>query len=406
MKLLKFLLALRQRQTWVLLHRWVGLVMTGFLVIAGLSGSLIAFYAELDAWLVPELHLAPPPYADAPMLDAVRLRERVLAAQPALYTDSALAPWRPGRTLSLWMDARDEAGTPIDNEWFVDPYSGEIRGSRRWGDVRQGTKNLMPFIYHLHYSLALGTVGTYAFGIVALLWTLDCFVGAYLTLPRGRPFFAKWRPAWAIKRKRFNFDLHRASGLWTWAMLFVLAWSSVAFNLGEVYRPVMRSLLPFAAAPELPPRAAMPDDHRVHWPQALQRGRIWMAEAAPAHGLMQWREDALRYDATRGEFTYWVATRLRSNGEAMDWFGVSFDALSGERLRVQGENRPAERAGDTVTRWLLDLHMAKVWGLPYRIFVCMMGLVVVALSITGLVIWWRKRRAARHAASRRRPAGG
>ena len=41
----------------------------------------------------------------------------------------------------------------------------------------------MPFLYKLHYSLALGEVNSYLFGVVALLWTIDCFVGAYLTFP-------------------------------------------------------------------------------------------------------------------------------------------------------------------------------------------------------------------------------
>ncbi|MFQ5415166.1 MAG: PepSY domain-containing protein, partial [Phycisphaerae bacterium] len=57
---------------------------------------------------------------------------------------------------------------------------------RLWGDLSQGLANLMPFVYRLHHSLALGTVGTWIFGVVALLWTLDCFVGAWLTFPPPR----------------------------------------------------------------------------------------------------------------------------------------------------------------------------------------------------------------------------
>ena len=30
-------------------------------------------------------------------------------------------------------------------------------------------------------------------------------------------------------------------------------------------------------------------------------------------------------------------------------------------------------------------------GLPYRVFVCLMGLAVAALSVTGAWIWWLKR---------------
>lgn len=41
---------------------------------------------------------------------------------------------------------------------------------------------------------------------------------------------------------KLNFDLYRAGGLWLWVMLFVLAWSSVAFNLKVVYYPVMQTV--------------------------------------------------------------------------------------------------------------------------------------------------------------------
>jgi len=49
-------------------------------------------------------------------------------------------------------------------------------------------------------------------------------------------------------------------------------------------------------------------------------------------------------------------------------------------------------AGDTVTHWLTSLHMARVFGRPMQVLVCGMGLVVAMLSITGILIWLRKRR--------------
>lgn len=50
-----------------------------------------------------------------------------------------------------------------------------------------------------------------------------------------------WLVTWRSAPYRLNFDLHRASGLWTWVMLFILAWSSVVFNLSnEVYTPVTK----------------------------------------------------------------------------------------------------------------------------------------------------------------------
>ena len=43
----------------VALHRYVGLTIALFLVVVGLTGSIIAFHSELDAWANPDLFHAP-----------------------------------------------------------------------------------------------------------------------------------------------------------------------------------------------------------------------------------------------------------------------------------------------------------------------------------------------------------
>jgi uncharacterized iron-regulated membrane protein len=81
---------------------------------------------------------------------------------------------------------------------------------------------------------------------------------------------------------------------------------------------------------------------------------------------------------------------------------LCFDADTGEMkllLLPTGQYR-----GNTVTNWLYALHMGNVFGLPYRLFVCVLGLAIVILSVTGLVLWWQKRRAARHRKGRATPA--
>jgi uncharacterized iron-regulated membrane protein len=52
-------------------------------------------------------------------------------------------------------------------------------------------------------------------------------------------------------------------------------------------------------------------------------------------------------------------------------------------------------SGLTITNWLRALHLIQdpVDYLVYRIFVCSIGLVVAMLSVTGVYIWWKKRRA-------------
>lgn len=392
----------------VLIHRYVGLTMAGFLLVAGLTGSLLAWNDELEAAISPALFRAVPPEPDARPFDPLTLRERVQALYPNAFVARAPLAVEPGRSLVFRLFALPDPATGAvpdlpNDQVFVNPYTGEVLGERKRGDITQGLKNLMPFIYRLHYSLALGVVGSYAFGIVALLWTLDCFAGAYLTFPArqrnraqrapGKGWLARWWPAWKVRWTgggyKLNFDLHRAGGLWPWAMLFVLAWSSVAFNLSEVYDPVMKALFAHQPDEAQSRNPAVPQfEPGIDWFEAREIGRRLMAEEARSQGFAVLWEDALTYDPLEAQYSY----RVHSDRDLSQHWGstqVRFNADSGALVRVWLPTGAA--SGDTIRTWITSLHMAALWGVPFRLFVCALGLGVAMLSVTGVVIWSRKR---------------
>jgi len=51
---------------------------------------------------------------------------------------------------------------------------------------------------------------------------------------------------------------------------------------------------------------------------------------------------------------------------------------------------PQGTAADVFVNWLSALHMGEVFGFPYKVVLCLLGLVVAGLSATGVLIWWRK----------------
>ncbi|MDX2238721.1 MAG: PepSY-associated TM helix domain-containing protein [Hyphomonadaceae bacterium] len=384
------------RRFWVLAHRYIGLVMAGFLIVAGATGALIAFYHELEAALAPQLHHVAAPHAGAQPLDPFALRDAVAARDPntnVLWVDLHQPPETPA-TFSV--EAKPGAAPPAFDEVFVNPYDGSIVAERRYGDLSQGAMNVMPFVYQLHYSLAAGVIGTYLFGFVALLWTIDCFIGAYLTFPRGSGrWFARWRPAWGLRTQsgaaKFTFDLHRAGGLWVWAMLFVFAWSSVAFNLHEVYRPVMKLAVGYEEPRrDFPALAAPLDAPPIDFRDAHRRLQAAMIARAAQDGFTIHHERLIHYDPGAGVYGY----RVKSSRDVGDTLGntmLFMDARDGRMLRFIAPT--GQNLGASITTWLFALHMGQVFGLPFRIFVCLMGLVAVMLSVTGVLIWLRKRRA-------------
>jgi uncharacterized iron-regulated membrane protein len=379
-------------------HRWVGLCLTGFLIIVGLTGSLLAFNIELERIFAPQLFARPRPGV-AP-LDLATLAERAQTLVPEARVDAVLMT--EDDQASVYFTARPDpaTGQPRDlgfTEFFIDPWTGEELGRRVWADLSQGRINLMPFIYELHYALALGEAGQWIFGILALIWTVDCFVGFYLTLPVSlSQFWRRWRSAWLIKRGasafRLNFDLHRATALWLWPMLFIIAWSAVMMNIRPVYEPVMQALFDYRSIMDPFTPAEHPNNApRLDWHAALRTGERLMAEQARLHDFTVGKPLTLMYLPDDGAYLYEVrgSRDLFERSPKGGGTAVMFDGNTGA---FRDLSQPTgEHTGNTIESWLYALHMARVFGLPYRLFVCLLGLLVPMLSLTGVYIWWKKR---------------
>lgn len=402
-------IALPGRATWVMVHRWAGLTLALFLAVAGLTGSLLPWIEELEAATAPELHNAR--WTGKP--DPLRVREEVLSRYPGAALDFLPLSVEPGRALRLhlhWLDPRTGLerehgpGVPDWDDLFLNPVTGEEQGRREWGNIGQGVKNLMPFLYRLHYSLALDTFGTLIFGVAALVWTVDCFVGFYLTLPprTAKPtrtsFLDRWRPSWRVRWRstpyKLNFDLHRAGGLWLWPLLLVFAWSSVSFNLPQIHVPVMQTLgatdarlvLLESALPS--PRNSPLLDFRA----ATARGKLLAEQETAKQGLVPLDEGEswIWHIPTSGLYVYGFTTAA-DIGHHGGGTRVAFDSNTGELKAVDWPS--GVNGTNTFSNWLTALHTAQVFGLPYLVFVSALGLMVTMLSVTGIVIWLKKRSA-------------
>lgn len=396
------------REASILLHRWTGLFLATFLIVVGLTGSILAFQWRIDRLLNPELHVLSPP--NRPPLDLATIAERAEAFDPHL------------RVAYFWVD-EDQAqavvgprtdpftGRPYDIGYGVlilDPWTGAVLGregmEEQWKGPQSWRVKVLPFVYSLHTSLTTNTpAGWTIVGVVALIWTLDSFVGFYLTLPRGEGlFWRRWRQAWNIKwnanSTRVHFDLHRAGGLWLWPLLFVFGWSSVMFGLPRVYEPVMKHLFGFVTANESVATNSLPKPREVpelNWRQAQQAGERAMAEQAALRHFTVLRPYGMAYIDAYGAYTYCVRSSIDFRGHGWDTT-VLIDGNTGQLRSV--DLARGQHVGNSISTLLWGIHFADLrdW-LPYRVFVCLFGLFLATLSYTGVVIWWRKRKARKKA---------
>lgn len=418
------------RRALTLWHRFVGLFIAVFLVISGLTGAVISWDHELDDWLNPHLTEA---RTEGPSKSALDIARELETRDPRIRVTSIPISIEPGESMSFGVSGRVDPATKKQielgfNQIFIDPASGEELGRREWGAAWPITREtFVSFLYQLHYTLHIPEVwgihewGLWLMGVVALAWTIDCFVGFYLTLPvrhapnpsranavqrqLGRGFFARWKPAWLIKTGgsayRINFDIHRAFGLWTWALLFILAFTGFSLNLyREVFYPVMSMVSKVTPSPfdvRTPRDHDDPIEPKMGYAEIINRAaeeatsRGW---AAPLGGVF--------YSPDFGVYSVGFYEPGDDHGSA----GVGppflfFDGLDG---RLLGDRQPWKgTAADIFVQAQFPLHSGRILGIPGRILISLMGLVVAALSITGVVIWYRKR-SARVKQRRRREA--
>jgi uncharacterized iron-regulated membrane protein len=367
------------------LHRYLGLSTAAFLTLAGLTGAVIAFHHELDSWLNPSLFRT----AGGTPLSPSLLAARVEAADPRIRVAFVEVNPEAGRSAVLWVEPRTAQSAPGYNQVFCDPATGEIVGRRQYGSCCLQPENLIPFLYNLHRRLAMpGHWGDWLMGGVALLWSVDCLVALALTFPRRLPFLARWKTAWRIRPTgsafRFAFDLHRAGGLWLWVPLLIIALSSVYLNLGtEIFRPVVALVASLSPTPYDRERPGIDAERK-----SLSFDDI-LAIAGDFGQQRQWPEKVrgLYHDREAGLYVVDFGTG-RETGRGAPWLAI--DEAKGNIVHVQAAGEGT--AGDAFVALQFPLHSGRVAGLPGRIFIAFLGVAIAVLSITGVIIWNRKRR--------------
>jgi len=169
---------------------------------------------------------------------------------------------------------------------------------------------------------------------------------------------------------------------------------------------VMRAVFDFETPPTMAHGKSMGASYKAQKePMSFERaqaiGESFMAEQAREGGFTVERPFRLTYQEAQNSYTYAVRSS-RDVGLKFGRSSVVFDASTGafRSLRLP----TGQHSGNTFTTWIVEMHLANLFGLWFRIFVCVLGVGIVMLSVTGVYIWWKKRSARLASAASRAPA--
>lgn len=370
----------RLRRFWLVLHRWLGLTAGLLFAVMGLSGSLLVFHHAIDESLHPELLLSAPGEPSRSFTDVVTAAETYLS-EPSARAEFVDPPRSDRGVWTVWFRTAPDGEAPF-TQVYVDPHTAAVTGHRVWGEY------FVTWLYRLHDQLLAGPRGETIIGISGLVMMVSVCSGLYLWWPLWRH---SWRAALAVRYGDYlNYDLHKTVGVVSSSLLLVAAFTGVYLVFPEWIKPCV-AVVSTESAPGAEQLRSNPQSGltRIDPDQAAAVARAVFPEAQLKR----------LYLPSKAEGVY--VARVRQPGEVRRSSGNSrvwMDQYSGEVLAVRDWD--TRTAADTFFAWQFPLHNGEAFGLAGRGVLFLTGLTPGLLYVTGIVLWWRRRRSRQRQALR------
>jgi uncharacterized iron-regulated membrane protein len=348
------------------IHLYLGLLAAIFLVILGLTGSIMAFEGDIDHWLHRGRWYVVAGPRTLPEGELIERVERQVA--PARV---GAVQFSPQRNLAQLMQLTDRSAITVN------PYDGSIL-SRITGPTK--TQRVLGSIHQLHLRLATDgrspiapagkVIVSYA-GLVLCLLVPTGFVLWWRTKRAAIPWTGSWF--------RRCFDTHRAAGIYAGLFLWIAAVTGIliGFDFGEkaIYS-LTRSARPSFGRP--PQAAPAPGATPIGVDRAMEIARETMPTAS-------FDTLTIPLDA-KAAFNVVMRVPEETSGSAHS--SVIVDPYTGKVLQVH--NFLTDSLGYRWIRFNRSIHTGDIGGLPGHVLVSLSSLLLVAMVLTGLVIWWKK----------------
>lgn len=388
------------------LHRWSGLFLLAFILVAGVTGAILSFRWEIDRAINPHL-FSVAPHAESMTYKA--LIDIVERRYPDALVSNIVIPKTPQDAAIVYIKSRMEAhvahvhvpgmkSSVEFNQIFVDPHSGEILGQRSTTRFVPTRENLVPDIARLHFSLFLDEAGAWLMGVCAVVWFLTTFLGLFLTWPAAWRSLRSWKPLLSLRTNngsyKLNYDLHRMANLVTLPILAVVAFTSIYMNLPSLVKPVVKTFSPLSGTVAVPSAG--------HMDLAAPRVPVEQVIAAARNALPGARVHSVGQDFVKG--LYGVRMQLPDDVAPAGNNTIYVRMTDGEVV-FQRKLREAS-GGDVFLAWQWPLHTGGAFGRIGQCLILLGALALVIICVTGLNVWLRKRRSERQHSLRKQDAAG
>ncbi len=348
------------------IHLWVGIFVAIYIVLIGVSGSILVFREELTRL---SGNTFPAPASKEVRIDSVQATQIIQETYPKKKITFMYAP-RAKEPAYVFYTMEGKESTI----YGVDPSNGKILGTLN----TQGS--VLNWVGQLHYFLLLGrSPGLLLNGIGSALLLLLTFTGMVLWWPGlkawARGFVVDFSKSW----KRINFDTHNVVGFWTLSIVSFWAISGVYFTWPREVTSFVNYFSPVSQKSE---RVTVPPNKSGKWADLSRMVRDTETRT-PATKLA-----AIRFPMSpQAPFMFYMA-----KPDAVDLTGADFvyyEPATGKYLKTV-ERSEKKTAGDWIIWAMHPLHFGTSFGMAVKILYFILGFSLPLLVITGVLMYWNR----------------
>jgi uncharacterized iron-regulated membrane protein len=374
--------AARLRGLWRTIHRWIGIALMLLLIPISLSGGLLVWHDELDAFVHPGRFATTGTALGQPV--STYFANAASALEGGLQPSVLRFPAAPGRPVTVMARGSAAPGSPPRIVTvYLDPPTGRVL------DVVDFRTSLVGFLHRFHENLTIPEYsGRQIVGWAGVGMLILSLTGIWLWWPRNGAFVPglRWR-----RSPSTMMNLHHLVGFWISLPLAVVSATGIYLAFPQTARTAMSSVAAMTP-PGARPGFGPVERHPTLTPErALAAAQAAVTDATPAAVFLPTRAGEARAPAaasapppTPSASPSW-RIQMRK-GDAGDVTVLVEDRSGATRLL------PDPLAGDRAAQWIRWIHEGSHAGSPWQIAVFLCGLAPSLLAITGLVMWWRARR--------------
>ncbi len=363
-------------------HFYAGILVAPVLLVVSITGALYIFRSEIeDLWFASSRFVEP----SGSRIGAQAQVDAAKAAYPRLQPTALTLAAETHRASIVRLGENRRRGSVTVH---VDPYRGTVLGAVE-SEEEGGLVAAFDAVLKLHREIFLGTSGRI---IVELTtgWTILLLVtGLYLWWPRHR---GRSEGVWLLRLRAKPYtvlrDLHTVLGFYLLVPMMVIVATGLFYTIvwSEAFHFVTRSSDRSATARREVPtaRAEQSTDQALNasaW--SLDRVEAWARERYPGRIL----SFDLAHPKARG---IQVTASNDYNRPLGPYVSAQFalDRASGELI---SHTTLAENERYWWHGWVYPLHVGSVLGIPTKVVWLVACLLLIALPITGLWMWWIRR---------------